>query len=290
MDRNRVKKRKRRRWIGYIAFLLLVLTGAGILCLAMFFRTKEIVVTGNDRYTAEELISASGIQLEQNIFSVDRERTAAQIKSVFSYLEEVRVVPVMPTTMEIRVVESIPQLTVVNSADSYSLLSTGGRIIEQSAGLAGEELPLVVGTDFSWCDQGAYPEELPAEVVNRRHKEHREATEEELEAVRVMQTLRYVMASVAAAGLEGVNYIDVSDELSTSILWDKRALIRLGTELELERKLSFAKAILEQELGEDFVGTIDVSVLSKNSRAYTREEKAEEFIDPFYLEHYYKYS
>ena len=66
--------------MGYVAFLVLVLTGAAILCLAMFFRTKEIVVTGNDRYTAEELISASGIQLEQNIFTVDRGRTAAQIK------------------------------------------------------------------------------------------------------------------------------------------------------------------------------------------------------------------
>ena len=62
--------------MGYLAFLVLVLTGAGILCLAMFFRTKEITVSGNDRYTAEELISASGIQLEQNIFTVDRGRTA----------------------------------------------------------------------------------------------------------------------------------------------------------------------------------------------------------------------
>ncbi len=76
MDRNRVKRRRRRRWMGYLAFLVLVLTAAGILCLAMFFRTKEITVSGNDRYTPEELISASGIQLEQNIFTVDRGRTA----------------------------------------------------------------------------------------------------------------------------------------------------------------------------------------------------------------------
>ena len=275
--------------MGYVAFLVLVLTGAAILCLAMFFRTKEIVVTGNDRYTAEELISASGIQLEQNIFTVDRGRTAAQIKSVFSYLEEVQVVPVMPTTMEIRVVESIPQLMVVNSAESYSLLSTGGRVIEQCLGMAGEDLPLVVGTDFSWCAQGAYPEELPPEVTNRRHKEHRDATERELEAVRVMQTLRYVTASAEATGFSGINYIDVSDDLCTSLLWDKRVLLRLGTELELDRKLTFAKAVLE-ELGEDFTGTIDLSVFSKNSRAYTREQKAEDFMDPFYLEHYYKYS
>ena len=62
-----------------MAFLVLVLTGAAVLCLAMFFRTKAVTVTGNQRYTDEELISASGIQLEQNIFSVDRERTAAQV-------------------------------------------------------------------------------------------------------------------------------------------------------------------------------------------------------------------
>lgn len=288
MDKNRVKRRKRRRWIGYLAFLVLVLTGAGILCLAMFFRTKEITVSGNDRYTAEELISASGIQLEQNIFTVDRGRTAQQIMGAFSYLEEVRIVPVMPTTVEIQVVESVPQLTVVNSAESYSLLSTGGRVIEQCLGLAGEELPLVLGTSLAWCDQGAYPRKLPPEVTSRRHKERREATDQELEGVRVMQTLEYITASAEKAGME-LCYIDVSDDLCTSVLWDKRVLIQLGTELELDRKMAFAKAILEEELGEDFTGTIDVSVLPKNSRAYTREAKAEEFIHPFYLEHYYKY-
>ena len=288
MDRNRGKRRRRRRWMGYLAFLVLVLTAAGILCLAMFFRTKEITVSGNDRYTPEELISASGIQLEQNIFTVDRGRTAAQIKGAFSYLEEVRIVPVMPTTVEIQVVESVPQLMVVNSAESYSLLSTGGRVIEQCAGLAGEELPLVLGTSLGWCSQGTYPRTLPPEVTNRRHKEHREATDQELEGVRVMQTLEYITASAERAGME-LDYIDVSDDLCTSVLWNKHVLIQLGTELELDRKMAFAKAILEEELGADFIGTIDVSVLPKNSRAYTREAKPEEFIHPFYLEHYYKY-
>ena len=70
--------------MGTIAFLVVVLTGAAVLCLAMFFRTKEIIVTGNDRYSDEELISASGIQLEQNILSVDRQRTAQQILDAFS--------------------------------------------------------------------------------------------------------------------------------------------------------------------------------------------------------------
>jgi len=275
--------------MGYIAFLTLVLTGAAVLCLAMFFRTKAIVVTGNQRYSDKELISASGIQLEQNVFSVDRARTAAQIIDAFSYLEEVEVVPVLPTTMEIRVVESVPRLRVVNSSSSYSLLSTRGRIIEQCAGLAEEGLPLVLGTNLAWCPQGSYPERLPPEVTNRRHKEHRDATDEELEAVRVMQTLAYVVQASEAAGMADLDYIDVSDELSTSVLWDKRVLIRLGTELDLEHKFLFVKTILEEELDEGFTGVVDVSTLSRNSRAYTRQQKVEEFMEPFYLENYYKY-
>lgn len=274
--------------MGTVAFLVMVLTGAAVLCLAMFFRTKEIVVTGNDRYSDEELISASGIQLEQNILSVDRRRTAQQILDAFSYLETVEIVPVLPTTMEIRVVESVPRLRVVNSASSYSLLSTGGRIIEQCVGLAEEGLPLVLGVNFAWCEQGSYPVVLPAEVTNTRSKNHREATERETEAVRVMQTLAYVVQASEAARME-LDYIDVSDALSASVLWDKRALIRLGTELDLEHKLLLAKTILEEELEEDFVGVVDVSTLSRNSRAYAREAPAEDFIDPFYLEHYYKY-
>lgn len=272
-----------------MAFLVLVLTGAAVLCLAMFFRTKAVTVTGNQRYTDEELISASGIQLEQNIFSVDRERTAAQVMDAFSYLEQVEVVPVLPTTMEIRVVESVPRLSVVNNAESYALLSTGGRVIEQCAGLAGEDLPLVLGTNFGWCQQGSYPERLPPEVTDRRHKEHRDATPEEEEGVRVMQTLAYVIQASEATGMDRLDYIDVSDDLSTSVLWDKRVLLRLGTELELEHKFLFAKNILEEQLGEGFTGVIDLSILPQNARAYTREQKIEEFVHPFYLEHYYKY-
>lgn len=275
--------------MGYIAFLVLVLTGAAVLCLAMFFRTKSITVTGNDRYSDKELISASGIQLEQNVFSVDRKRTARQIEDAFSYLESVEVTPVLPTTMEIRVVESVPRLRVVNTETSYSLLSTRGRIIEQCVGLAEEGLPLVLGANFGWCKQGAYPERLPPEVTNKRHKEHRDATEEETEAVRVMQTLAYVVQASEAAGMAELDYIDVSDQLSTSVLWDKRVLIRLGTELDLEHKFLFVKTILEEELDENFTGVVDVSTLSRNARGYTRQLAVEEFMNPFYLEHYYKY-
>ena len=204
METGRIKRRKRRRWLGYVAFLAVVLSSAAVLCLAMFFRTQEIVVVGNQRYTAEELISASGIQLEQNIFAVDRARTAAQIKGVFSYLEEVEVVPVLPTTMEIRVVESVPAVAVVNSPESYSLVSTGGRIIEQCAGMSEDDLPLVLGTNFAWYEQGAYPLELPEEVTDESRKDHREATDQELEGVRVMKTLGYVLESIETVGLDKV--------------------------------------------------------------------------------------
>ena len=46
---------------------------------------------------------------------------------------------------------------------------------------------------------------------------------------------------------------------------------------------------LEQELEEDFTGIVDVSVMPKVSKTYTREEPVEEFMDSFYLENYYKY-
>ena len=105
----------------------------------------------------------------------------------------------------------------------------------------------------------------------------------------MMQTLAYVIQASEATEMAQLDYIDVSDDLSTSVLWDKRVLLRLGTELELEHKFLFAKNILEEQLGEGFTGVIDLSILPQNARAYTREQKIEEFVHPFYLEHYYKY-
>lgn len=70
------KKRRRRRRRGkmtlHYIFLLFFLLAAGItLSLTVFFEVESISVIGTDKYTQEEIIATSGLQVGENLFRTD---------------------------------------------------------------------------------------------------------------------------------------------------------------------------------------------------------------------------
>ena len=263
--RVRMKRRRRRRFAGLLAFLLAVLSAVAVLCLAMFFKVKTITVLGTQRYYAQDVVAVAQIYIDQNIFAVDTKTAAQSIQDAFPYVESVAVVRVLPTTIEIRITESQPALIVVNAADQYTLLSSSGRMIEQCQGIAREDLPLVVGADFSAFPDGSYGDDEVAETLT---------------------TLRYVLAALEEVGLEEINYIDVSDRLSTLLLYDNRVLLELGSETDLTDKLRRGQEILEHQLEEDYVGTLDLSI---PNRGYAQPVDVDALINPIYREYYFKY-
>ena len=63
MARNRSTNRRRRR--GRFSFLMkllciLLIAGAVVAALTVFFKVQSITVSGNARYTSEEVVAASG--------------------------------------------------------------------------------------------------------------------------------------------------------------------------------------------------------------------------------------
>lgn len=171
----------------------------------------------------------------------------------------------LPTTVEIRITESKPALIVVNSSNSYTLLSASGRMIEQCEGVAREDLPLVVGADFSQYPDGSYGDEAVEET---------------------MTTLKYILAGIEASGIEHINYIDVSDRLSTALLYDNRVLLYMGSEVKLDSKFQRAMEILDGELDENFVGTLDLSI---PNRGYASAKDVDSLMNQVYRENYFKY-
>lgn len=264
-DKKDFKRRRRRRFAGLVAFLLAVLSAVVVLCLAIFFKIQTITVVGTHRYQESDIIYVSGILPEQNILAIDPAASAQHVLESFPYMEAVRVVRRLPTTVEIQVTESVPALVVINSPDSYTLLSTSGRMIEQGSGVAREELPLVVGADLSQFPPGSYGDETVEETLT---------------------TLRYLLDAIQETGMEHISYIDVGDRLSTALLYDNRALVVLGSEKDLPGKLRRAKELLDHQLGDRFVGRVDLSV---PDRGYTEAADVDELMHEDYRAGYFKY-
>ena len=73
-------KRRRGRFSGlYKVLSILLVAAAVVLACVVFFRVNSVEVEGNVRYTAEDIIEASGIQTGDNLIGLSRSRVSAAI-------------------------------------------------------------------------------------------------------------------------------------------------------------------------------------------------------------------
>ena len=109
MARNRSTNRRRRR--GRFSFLtkllcILLIAGAVVAALTVFFKVQSITVSGNARYTSEEAaVAASGIEIEDNLFLLNKYSAAQAIFEKLPYVEEATINRALPDTIVITVRE-----------------------------------------------------------------------------------------------------------------------------------------------------------------------------------------
>ena len=94
MARRRKSNRRRRRGsFGFLYKLLstLVICAAVVAALTLFFRVDAIQVTGVERYTAQEVTDASGVEQGDNLFLLNKYSVDQNIKAALPYVEELRI-------------------------------------------------------------------------------------------------------------------------------------------------------------------------------------------------------
>lgn len=155
-NRRRYKKRRRfgflYKMLVAIAMVVAVAIGATV-----FFRVEEMVVSGNERYTAQQVIDASGIAQGDNLFGMNKFDTARRIRRQLPYVEGVNIRRGWPDALIITVTEcqaaarlpgeegewliskSGKMLELVENADAGVIRVDGLRAVQPEAGL-----PLVV--------------------------------------------------------------------------------------------------------------------------------------------------
>ena len=132
---------------------------AVVMALTLFFRVDTIEVTGTERYTEKDVIEASGIQLGDNLFLLNKYEAARSIAEQLPYIdiEVIRIRRELPDTLLIDVAECGTPLAVIQDGSAW-LLSPKGKIVEQlPASQAGdyavidgcELLAPSVGTDIA---------------------------------------------------------------------------------------------------------------------------------------------
>ncbi|HPE15563.1 MAG TPA: FtsQ-type POTRA domain-containing protein [Oscillospiraceae bacterium] len=125
---------------------LYMLLSAVLICAAIvggsivFFRVKTIEVSGASRYTRSEIIAASGIQSDENLFLINKFSVVRSMFKRLPYLDTIMIRRRLPDTMVITVTECQPA-AVLETQDGDWLMDKQSKLLEQATG----DYPRVVG-------------------------------------------------------------------------------------------------------------------------------------------------
>jgi len=114
---------------------ILLAAAAVIVACVVFFRVNLIQVEGNVRYTAQEVIDASGVHNGDNLIALPGSRVSASIRAKLPYVEGVALQRAYPDRLVIKVTERVAAAS-VDSAEGRWLISAQGKVLEQDNGSA----------------------------------------------------------------------------------------------------------------------------------------------------------
>ena len=243
--RRKQWKRSRRRHSYIFLLFLLAIVGA-VVAFRMFITITEIRVTGESRYSDEDLILSSGLSIGDHLYDFDIHLVEEDILEGHIYLESVTVRRVLPTTVEITVTP-VMETGVVKGETGYSIISTGGKVLQTGVLYPPSELPIITGLPLS-VDQS------DEEMVNQLNKR--------------LETLSALNAAMTKAKFTGVTSIDLTDMLSIQLVYQDRLKILIGDNTNLEQKISFAGRAIET-IDPSKQGIVDVSI---DGKGFFREE------------------
>ena len=96
----------------------------------VFFRVQTIEVAGEKRYTAEDIISVSGIQQGDYLALLDKNYIVRKIRSDLPYVESVAIKRTLPDSVLVEVTES-SVAAAVEVSGSWWLINSSGKLLEE---------------------------------------------------------------------------------------------------------------------------------------------------------------
>lgn len=152
--KRRLKNSVRRALLAFC--LLLVLVAFGItLSLTVFFKTEVITAQGSGIYTEQQIIDASGVNSENNLFLIDKDEISSRITRQLPYIGTVTVERKFPNTVNIEVADTYATYAVENSDGSYILMDADFKVLDNASAQNPADTIVISKAEVSSADPGS---------------------------------------------------------------------------------------------------------------------------------------
>jgi cell division protein FtsQ len=231
--RIRKKKRAIRRNIFFTVVTTVVIV---IFCLKHpYFNISAIEVYNNSLVATEEIVKLSDINIESNIFSLNKKEVKEKIVSN-SYISEVTINRKLPATVILTVTERRPRYYIARGKE-YILTDESGYALEIVQSVKGLDLVQLSGVDAEAAGIGS--------KVSTDGKK--------LNQIKVFSALM-------ERNISEIDITSIGLEISSDIkVYFKGIMVKVGSIDDMESKLNRAINIITQQNIENSKGYIDVS-------------------------------
>lgn len=260
MARKKQKSRRGRSRLGkVIQFLFVVaLLGAMTVGATVFFQVEQVEVSGNARYTREEIVACTGIKPGDNLFRMNKFAIQDHVKEEMPYIEDILIRRRLPSTITVAVTEwdAVAQVlpnenwvapeveegeTAPVATEVSWLISVGGKLLEQApAEDARMKITGLTALDARDGIQISVPEEESGRLLSVV------ALMDELERREMLADVSVMRVGSTSIVLEYLGRYDVKLPLEGDFSYKLESLLAAVADQEGKR-------------GQDIVGTFDLT-------------------------------
>lgn len=230
-------RRGRRFGVLYKLLTLVVVCAAAVLALTLFFKVESVEVTGNSRYSAQEIQDACGVSLGDNLYLLSKPDMVQKLHQQLPYIDEVRITRRLPNTLCVQVTE-FSTVYAVEQEGTVWLLTSGGKIVETAAERG--DTPIIDGCELLAPSLGG-DVSFALELQNRR------------------ESLFALLTALESAELTGdVRAIHLGDPTVLSMDYTERFTVEMPYGADYPRLLRYLTLVIE-ELETNLTGVIDLT-------------------------------
>ena len=236
--------------------------------LSVFFKVENVVVYGNEAYSAWAVQEAAGLEGGENLLSFGRAKACGKIKTNLPYVKSVRIGITLPDTVNIYIEEFDVSYAIQTIDETWWLITSGGKVVEQiDGGTAGKHTKI----------QGVYldaPEPgQPAKALETIQLAETETVDPQLATETTAPPVVTTGAGQLIAALQILTAMERNDivgevasvnveSLTNIVLWyGNRYQVNLGDTNEIDKKISYMKQAVAQ-LSDYQIGVLDVSFVT----------------------------
>ncbi|MCQ2463220.1 MAG: FtsQ-type POTRA domain-containing protein [Clostridia bacterium] len=244
--KKKKKKVKSRARNTAVAVFLVAVTGL-VLCLFFAFKTADISVEGKTKYSADEIISASGIELGDYVWKINKKEVNRAVCKIHPYIGSVKVSVKLPSTVRL-IVTAAKEKYAIPYGKNDVIINEQGKVLNRTEKKIPKGAVELLGVSFANDNVG--------DIIEYDEKSEGKTA--------LADTL---ISKAAQAGIESITAVNVENTTAIYAVYDARVKLYFGNQSDLDSKMRSCKGLLDTLTAENksFTG---VANLSNNGKVY----------------------